>query len=151
MGDVIQFGTKPETDEDEPDFFVNGCGGCGCITWYARADGEAQCAHCGELMIGEGRETWLRKAAPEDLEGAPTTQEQLAREVVDFNCPQVNLKHFLKQCEDGEPVMIAVLKKDGDLDTRTDREARDINPQWFRQRLTALWRTVLGEDPAPHD
>ena len=132
MGEVVTF------PEEELGYWL--CD-CGCQTHYVRTDGEAECAHCGNLASGAGSGGWLNTPPPECVTDKPVEISH----VVVLDSADVAIRRVLKRHQSDNMRALVVLWADGIVSTWGDNvhETRAVRG-WVRRGLETARKALVA-------
>ncbi len=139
MSNVIDFpGRKAESD-DESYVTVWRCN-CGCLTFYALATGEIQCADCG-IVTSESEGDW-RTRLPEVLDIVePVGIGDSA--IRDLDAPDISLIRTLDLASADDTSFVVVAQKDGKTAIWGDCAETDEQKNWFERRIDEAKRMLF--------
>jgi hypothetical protein len=124
MAEVVAF---PKRDQDKVVWRCN----CGCMSFTLRADGEAECAHCGGLVTGDCGD-WRAALPVPPLSPPEPSAGDLT--VAEMETSAASLRRALRHADADTTAMVIIVQRDGGVSTWGANIETAEQAEWFDRR-----------------
>ena len=138
MADIVAFPSAVTEQDDTSTVWT--CR-CGCMSFWARADGELQCCQCDGVVSGADFGAWRKHLPAVPAEPGQTSDDNVI--VTDLNSSPAALQRVLGKAGPST-VAVIVLQEDGTLTAWGGVDAGD-QEKWLKRMLRRARKMLMRQ------